>query len=82
MQARYIRTDLRSGGRIGMTREEKLKMKVEQLEKDKKNLMNRCFVYTGGFMCQYCGFNEDCENSKPKNDYQKHKVRDRSNIFR
>lgn len=64
-----------------MTREEELKMRVEQLEKDKNVLMNRCWVHTGGFMCQFCGFKEDCEHSKSKNDKPKRKVRDRSNIY-
>lgn len=63
-----------------MTKEE-LETRVVQLEQDKKNLMNRCWVHTGGFMCQFCGFKEDCEHSKPKNDKPKRKVRDRSNIY-
>lgn len=63
-----------------MTREE-LKTRIEQLENDKKSLMNRCWVHTGGLMCQFCGFKEDCVHSKPKNDEPKRKVRDRSNIY-
>lgn len=60
---------------------EELETRIEQLENDKKSLMNRCWVHTGGFMCQFCGFKEDCVHSKPKNDEQKRKVRDRSNIY-
>ena len=65
-----------------MTTIEELQERVEQLEKDKKSLMNRCWVYTGGFMCPFCGFKEDCEHSKPKEEEPKRKVRDRSNIFK
>lgn len=60
---------------------EELEIRAEQLEQDKKKLMNRCWVHTGGSMCQFCGFEEDCEHSKPKNDEPKRKVRDRSNIY-
>ena len=58
---------------------EKLQKKIEQLEKDKKNLMNRCFVLSKGLLCTFCEFEEECDNRKefeaPK------KVRNRSNIF-
>ena len=56
--------------------------RIEQLEKDKKSLMNRCYVHTAGIMCIYCGFKEDCEYGTPKNEEPKRKVRNRSNIFR
>lgn len=65
-----------------MTTIEELQERIEQLEKDKRNLMNRCWVNTGGFMCSFCGFEEDCEHSKPKEEESKRKVRNRSNIFK
>ena len=58
---------------------EKLQKRIEQLEKDKKNLMNRCFVQSKGLLCTFCGFEEECDHRKefeaPK------KVRNRNNIF-
>ena len=45
---------------------EELEIRVEQLEQDKKQLMNRCWALTNGLMCQFCGFEEDCEHSKTK----------------
>ena len=63
-----------------MTREE-LEIRAEKLEQDNKQLKNRCWALTNGLMCQFCGFKEDCEHSKPKNDEPKRKVRDRSNIY-
>ena len=60
---------------------EELETRIEQLENDKKSLMNRCWALTKGFMCQFCGFKEDCVHNKPKNDEPKRKVRDRSNIY-
>lgn len=65
-----------------MTTIEELQERVEQLEKDKKSLMNRCWVHTYGAMCSFCCFKEDCEHSKPKEEEPKRKVRDRSNIFK
>lgn len=57
----------------------KLQEKIEQLEKDKRNLMNRCFVLSKGLLCTFCEFEGECDNRKefevPK------KVRNRSNIF-
>ena len=56
-----------------------LQKRIEQLEKDKKSLMNRCFVQSKGLLCIFCGFKEECEHEKrleaPK------KARNRSNIF-
>lgn len=62
-------------------RAEELEIKIERLEQDKKQLMNRCWVLSHGIICQFCGFKEDCVNSKLKNDEPKRKVRDRSDIF-
>ena len=57
----------------------KLQEKIEQLEKDKRNLMNRCFVLSKGLLCTFCEFEGECDTRKafevPK------KVRNRSNIF-
>ena len=57
----------------------KLQEKIEQLERDKRNLMNRCFVLSKGLLCTFCEFEGECDNRKeveaPK------KVRNRSNIF-
>lgn len=63
-----------------MTYEEAIE-RIEQLEKDKKSLMNRCYVHTAGIMCIYCGFKEECEHSTFKSEEPKRKVRNRSNIF-
>ena len=56
-----------------------LQKRIEQLEKDKKSLMNRCFVQSRGLLCTFCEFEGECDNRKefeaPK------KVRNRSNIF-
>lgn len=60
---------------------EELETRIEQLENDKKSLMNRCWAITKGIMCQFCGVEEDCLHSKPNNDEPKRKVRDRSNIY-
>ena len=58
---------------------EKLQKRIEQLEKDKRNLMNRCFVQSKGLLCIFCEFEGECDNRKefeaPK------KVRNRNNIF-
>ena len=58
---------------------EKLQERIEQLEKDKRSLMNRCFVQSRGLLCTFCEFEEECDHGKefeaPK------KVRNRSNIF-
>lgn len=58
---------------------EKLQKRIEQLEKDKRNLMNRCFVQSKGLLCIFCKFEEECDHRKefeaPK------KVRNRNNIF-
>ena len=58
---------------------EKLHKRIEQLEKDKRNLMNRCFVQSKGLLCIFCELEEDCDHRKefeaPK------KVRNRNNIF-
>lgn len=58
---------------------EKLQKRIEQLEKDKRNLMNRCFVQSKGVLCIFCEFKEECDHRKefeaPK------KVRNRNNIF-
>ena len=58
---------------------EKLQKKIEQLKKDKRNLMNRCFVQSKGLLCIFCEFEKECDHRKefeaPK------KVRNRSNIF-
>ena len=52
---------------------------IEKLEKDKRNLMNRCFVQSKGLLCIFCEFEKECDHRKefeaPK------KVRNRSNIF-
>ena len=62
-----------------MNNTEKLQEKIEQLEKDKRNLMNRCFVLSKGLLCTFCEFEGECDNRKefeaPK------KVRNRNNIF-
>lgn len=63
-----------------MAREE-LETRIEQLEQENKQLKNRCWTITNGLMCKFCGFKEDCEHNKPKNDKSKRKVRDRSNIY-
>lgn len=61
---------------------EELETRIEQLEQDNKQLKNRCWALTNGLMCQFCGFEGDCEHSKPKDDKPKrNKVRDRSNIY-
>lgn len=60
---------------------EELEIRVEQLEQDNKQLKNRCWALTNGLMCQFCGLEEYCVHSKPKNDEPKRKVRDRSNIY-
>ena len=38
---------------------EKLQERIEQLEKDKRNLMNRCFVLSKGLLCTFCEFEEE-----------------------
>ena len=57
----------------------KLQEPKEQVERDKRNLMNRCFVLSKGLLCTFCEFEGECDNRKefeaPK------KVRNRSNIF-
>ena len=57
----------------------KLQEKIEQLERDKRNLMNRCFVLSKGLLCTFCEFEGECVNLReleaPK------KVRNRNNIF-
>ena len=63
-----------------MTYEEAVE-RIEQLEKDKKRLMSRCYVQTHGLICAFCGFKEECENSTLKSEEPKRKVRNRSNIF-
>lgn len=60
---------------------EELEVRIERLEQDNKQLKNRCWAITNGLMCQFCGFEEDCLHSKPKNDEPKRKIRDRSNIY-
>ena len=60
---------------------EELEIRIEQLEQENKQLKNRCWAITRGIMCQFCDFEEDCLNSKLKNDEPKRKVRDRSNIY-
>lgn len=40
---------------------EKLQERIEQLEKDKRSLMNRCFVQSRGILCIFCEFKEECE---------------------
>lgn len=65
-----------------MTTIEELQERVEQLEKDKKSLMNRCWVHTWGAMCSFCGFKEDCKYGTLGTEEPKRKVRDRSNIFK
>ena len=57
----------------------KLQEKIEQLEKDKRNLMNRCFVLSKGLLCTFCEFEGKCDNRKEFK--KKKKVRNRSNIF-
>ena len=42
----------------------KLQEKIEQLEKDKRNLMNRCFVLSKGLLCTFCEFEGECDNRK------------------
>ena len=75
-----------------MNNTEKLQKKIEQLEKDKKNLMNRCFVLSKGLLCTFCEFEGECDNRKefeaPKKECNNRKefetpkkVRNRSNIF-
>ena len=58
-----------------------LEIRVEQLEQDNKQLKNRCWAITNGLICQFCDFEEDCLNSKSKNDEPNRKIRDRSNIY-
>ena len=41
---------------------EKLQKKIEQLEKDKRSLLNRCFVQSRGLLCTFCEFEEECEH--------------------
>ena len=41
---------------------EKLHERIEQLEKDKRGLMNRCFVQSRGLLCIFCEFKEECEH--------------------
>lgn len=65
---------------------EELQERVEQLEKDKRNLMNRCWVHTRGLLCIFCGFREECEHTAEKVEdpakvEEPKKVRNRSNIF-
>ena len=62
-----------------MKTNEELQERIEQLEKDKRSLMNRCFVQSRGILCIFCGFKEECEHGK-KLEAPK-KVRNRSNIF-
>ena len=64
-----------------MTYEEAVQ-RIEQLESDKKILMNRCRVYTGRILCQACAFKEDCKiaHQRTKKNLNA-KVRNRSNIF-
>lgn len=63
-----------------MTYEEAIE-RIKQLEKDKKSLMNRCYVQSQGILCLFCGFGEDCEHNPLRSKEPKRKVRDRSNIF-
>ena len=62
-----------------------LQKRIEQLEKDKKSLMNRCFVQSRGLLCTFCEFEKECDyeqrlkESSKKESYKK--VRNRSNIF-
>lgn len=58
---------------------EKLQERIEQLEKDKKSLMNRCFVQSKGLLCIFCEFEEECEHEKRLEASKK--ARNRSNIF-
>lgn len=57
----------------------KFQEKIEQLEKDKRNLMNRCFVLSKGLLCTFCEFEGECDN-REEFEVSK-KVRNRSNIF-
>ena len=43
---------------------EKLQERIEQLEKDKRSLMNRCFVQSRGLLCTFCEFEGECDNRK------------------
>lgn len=57
-----------------------LQKRIEQLEKDKKNLMNRCFVQSKGLLCIFCEFEKECEHKQRLKELSK-KVRNRNNIF-
>lgn len=56
-----------------------LQKRIEQLEKDKKILINRCFVLSKGLLCTFCEFEKECDHRK-KFEAPK-KVRNRNNIF-
>lgn len=58
-----------------------LETRIEQLEQENKQLKHRCWAITNGLICQFCDLEEDCLNSKLKNDKPNRKVRDRSNIY-
>ena len=57
-----------------------LQKRIEQLEKDKKSLMNRCFVQSIGLLCIFCEFEKECEHKQRLKEPSK-KVRNRNNIF-
>lgn len=57
-----------------------LQKRIEQLEKDKKSLMNRCFVQSRGLLCIFCEFKKEC-NHKQRLEEPSKKVRNRNNIF-
>ena len=57
-----------------------LQKRIEQLEKDKKSLMNRCFVQSRGLLCTFCEFEKECDYEQRLKAPSK-KVRNRSNIF-
>ena len=35
---------------------------IADMEKSMQQLMNRCAVHTGGFMCMFCEFRKQCKN--------------------
>ena len=57
-----------------------LQKRIEQLEKDKKHLMNRCFILSKGLLCTFCEFKKECDYEQKLKEPSK-KIRNRNKIF-
>ena len=46
------------------TKVRKLEENIDLLQKDKTQLMNRCYVMGKGILCIFCGFRDECKARK------------------